>query len=149
MFHQNQGLFSTGKGRGWHFLDALGPVFGTSNIGSPSVLLTAWCHEHSRFCFTKRKQDLQEVKDPVHLIPHHPFSCNWISGRSDTRVLPHWLYLHSTTLRVWSKSRDVHAVLVVAESCICVELCKCSNVLKQSVWRFQGRGVHVEHTSEC
>lgn len=35
------------------------------------------------------------------------------------------------------------------ESCIYVELCKCSNVLKQSVWRFQGRAVHVEHTEEC
>ena len=146
MFHQNQGLFSTGKGRGWHFLDALGPVFGTSNIGSPSLLLTAWCHEHSWFCFTKRKQDLQEVKDPVHLIPRHPFPCNWISGRSDTRVLPHWQHRSAGVVK---KQGCACSAGSGHESCICVELCKCSNVLKQSAWRFQGRGVHVEHTSEC
>ena len=35
------------------------------------------------------------------------------------------------------------------ESRICVELWKCSDVLKQSVWRFQGRDVHIEDTAEC
>ena len=56
------------------------------------------------------------MKDPVHLIPCHPFPCNWISGGSDTGVLHHSLSLDSTSLRVWSKRRDVHARLTVAVS---------------------------------
>ena len=64
-------------------------------------------------------------------------------------MLHHSLYLDGTSLRVWSKRRDVHARLVVAVSLAFVWSSENVQMSKQSVWRFQGRDVHVEHTAEC